>query len=73
MPDVLFCDEPTGNLDSRMSGEIYDLLKRISNESGMSVVVVSHQEVGKDFFHSEYAMKDGKLEKVRSSEYQSVG
>ncbi len=70
MPDVLFCDEPTGNLDSMMSGEIYDLLKRISDESGMSVVVVSHQEVGKDFFHTEYAMKDGRLIKDINSKYQ---
>jgi ABC-type lipoprotein export system ATPase subunit len=70
LPEVLFCDEPTGNLDSIMSGEIYDLLKRISGESGMSVVVVSHQEVGKDFFHSEYAMKDGKLMKDINSKLQ---
>ncbi len=63
-PDVIFCDEPTGNLDSKMSEEIYDLLYKISEASGMSVVVVSHQEVEKDFFHTEYYMKDGVLEKV---------
>ncbi|MEA3490064.1 MAG: ABC transporter ATP-binding protein [Candidatus Omnitrophota bacterium] len=60
-PDVLFCDEPTGNLDSEMSDQIYKLLLDISEKNGMSVVLVSHQEVIKGFFHSEYFMKDGIL------------
>ena len=67
-PEVLFCDEPTGNLDSKMSEEIYTLIYKISEDSGMSVVVVSHQEVNKDFFHTEYYMKDGMLEKLTGKE-----
>ena len=73
VPKVLLCDEPTGNLDSSMSEEIYGLIRRMSEESGMSVIVVSHQEVGKDFFHSEYRMKDGRLKGIRVSEYESAG
>jgi ABC-type lipoprotein export system ATPase subunit len=68
--DVLFCDEPTGNLDSEMSKDIYGIMRDISEEKGMSVIVVSHQMVPEDFAHTEYAMKDGVLEKA--SEYQSV-
>ncbi|MFC1548383.1 ABC transporter ATP-binding protein [Candidatus Omnitrophota bacterium] len=68
MPEVLFCDEPTGNLDSEMSEEIYSLIRDISQDNGMSVVVVSHQDVGKDFFNSEFTMKDGKLERVMQEE-----
>ena len=63
-PEALFCDEPTGNLDSAMSVEIYDLIKRLSQVRNMSVVLVSHQEVEKGFFDSEYFMKDGVIEKV---------
>ena len=63
-PGILFCDEPTGNLDSEMSDKVYTLLRDISEEEKMSVVVVSHQEVIEDFAHAEYAMKDGLLEKV---------
>ncbi len=63
-PDILFCDEPTGNLDSEMSEGIYDLILKVSEENGMSVVVVSHQSMVKGFFHSEYLMKDGALEKA---------
>lgn len=60
-PDVLFCDEPTGNLDSEMSAEIYDLIYEISEKNGMSVIVVSHQEVNEGFSDSEYMMVDGML------------
>jgi len=67
-PDVLFCDEPTGNLDSEMRKEIYDLIKGISLRNKMSVIVVSHQALEEDFFHNEYFMKDGKIEPVKPGE-----
>jgi ABC-type lipoprotein export system ATPase subunit len=63
-PEVLFCDEPTGNLDSAMSVEIYDLIKKLSQVRHMSVMLVSHQEVEKGFFDSEYFMRDGVMESV---------
>ena len=63
-PDVLFCDEPTGNLDSEMSAQVYSLIRDISDEKKMGVVVVSHQEMIEDFAHSDYFMKDGLLEKA---------
>ncbi|RKY42247.1 MAG: lipoprotein-releasing system ATP-binding protein LolD [Candidatus Makaraimicrobium thalassicum] len=60
-PDILFCDEPAGSLDSEMREGIYLLIRDISEKNGMSVVVVSHQAPDRGFFHSEYAMKDGVL------------
>ncbi len=60
-PEVLFCDEPTGNLDSGMSEEIYGVIRKLSQLRKMSVVLVSHQEVARDFFDTEYFMKDGHL------------
>ncbi|MFH1798095.1 MAG: ABC transporter ATP-binding protein [Candidatus Omnitrophota bacterium] len=60
-PEILFCDEPTGNLDSKMSEEIYSLIYSVSIDQKMSVVVVSHQKLKKDFFHEEYVMEDGIL------------
>jgi lipoprotein-releasing system ATP-binding protein len=72
MPDVLLCDEPTGNLDSSMSEEIYSLIRQVSEDSGMSVIVVSHQDVDKDFFHSEYIMRDGRLKGIKVSEYENA-
>lgn len=43
-PGVLLCDEPTGNLDSATSGAIYDLLFGLKASSGMSLLIVTHDE-----------------------------
>ena len=43
-PPVLFADEPTGNLDSRNSGEVMELLLGLATESGTTLVVVTHDE-----------------------------
>ena len=45
-PEILLCDEPTGNLDSLNGQAIYDLIFDLSKEKGISVLVVTHQ---KDF------------------------
>jgi ABC-type lipoprotein export system ATPase subunit len=41
-PEVVFCDEPTGNLDAATSREIQDLITRLSRETGKTFVIVSH-------------------------------
>ncbi|MGE5690275.1 MAG: ABC transporter ATP-binding protein [Pseudomonadota bacterium] len=41
-PTVLFADEPTGNLDSRTSGEVLDLVRQSVDELGQTVVMVTH-------------------------------
>jgi ABC-type lipoprotein export system ATPase subunit len=41
-PEIVFCDEPTGNLDAATSREIQDLIKRLSKETGKTFVLVSH-------------------------------
>ncbi len=41
-PDVLLCDEPTGNLDSRTSKEVISLLKELSKNEGKTIIIVTH-------------------------------
>ena len=41
-PKVLFADEPTGNLDSRNSGEVMNILMDLATEHGVTLVVVTH-------------------------------
>lgn len=41
-PDIIFADEPTGNLDSKSGGEVMDLLEDICRKMGKTLVVITH-------------------------------
>ena len=43
-PEILLADEPTGNLDSKMGGEVMEMLHRLNREDGMTIVMVTHNE-----------------------------
>lgn len=43
-PDIILADEPTGNLDSKMGGEVMDLLRQLNREDGRTIVMVTHNE-----------------------------
>ena len=43
-PEILLCDEPTGNLDSKTSESIYDLLFDIKSKANAALVIVTHDE-----------------------------
>ncbi len=42
-PDILFCDEPTGMLDSKNAMAIYDLLRSLNTDQGQTIIVVTHE------------------------------
>jgi putative ABC transport system ATP-binding protein len=48
-PEVVFADEPTGNLDSRSGAEILGLLRRAVDETGQTVVMVTHDPVAASY------------------------
>ncbi len=41
-PELLFADEPTGNLDSHMSAEILQMFRRLNREEGLTIIIVTH-------------------------------
>ncbi len=59
-PAVLLADEPTGNLDSRTSAEIFDLLKGL-NVEGQTIVMVTHDPKAASFGSRMITLKDGSI------------
>lgn len=43
-PSILMADEPTGNLDSRTSRDVIDLFRRLNDESGITLILVTHDQ-----------------------------
>ena len=58
-PQILFCDEPTGNLDSKTGESITQLLCSLSQENGKSVVVVTHEKEIAEKADKIFHIKDG--------------
>ena len=61
-PEVLLADEPTGNLDSERSVEIMKLLDGLNRESGITVLMVTHEPDMAAFAHRIITFKDGLIE-----------
>jgi putative ABC transport system ATP-binding protein len=60
-PEVIIADEPTGNLDSKKSDEIVDLMKQLNREAGITLIVITHDEAVAKQAHKIITIKDGKL------------
>ncbi|MET7654542.1 MULTISPECIES: ABC transporter ATP-binding protein [unclassified Streptomyces] len=60
-PDVVFADEPTGNLDSRTAGEVLGLLARTVRRTGRTVVMVTHDPVAAAHADEVVFLADGRL------------
>src|SRR3954447_20922909 len=58
-PAVIFADEPTGNLDSKTSEEVLELLRRAVDEFGESVVMVTHDEQAASYADRRIELVDG--------------
>ena len=58
-PDIILADEPTGNLDSKMSAEIMDILKSL-NEEGRTILMVTHNEAQAELTHRVMRFFDGR-------------
>lgn len=63
-PDVLLADEPTGNLDSERSVEIMELLTDLNRNSGITVLMVTHEPDMASFARTIVHFKDGLVERV---------
>ncbi|MEU4763071.1 ABC transporter ATP-binding protein [Actinosynnema sp. NPDC023794] len=60
-PDVVFADEPTGNLDSRSGAEVLDFLRMSVRKLGQTVIMVTHDPVAASYADRVVLMADGHL------------
>jgi ABC-type glutathione transport system ATPase component len=60
-PAVLFADEPTGELDSVTAGEIFDLLRTVNRDLGVTIVVVTHDPLVSEQVSRTIAIRDGRI------------
>lgn len=58
-PSTLFADEPTGNLDSKTSVDIMELLTRLNSERGITVLLVTHEDHVASFARRTIHVRDG--------------
>ena len=69
-PDVLLADEPTGNLDSERSVEIMQLLTALNRDSGITVLMVTHEPDMAAFARTVIHFKDGLVERIETQHRQ---
>lgn len=60
-PDIILADEPTGNLDSVSGRQVLEILRRLRDEQGKTVFLVTHSQEGAAMADRVLRMKDGRL------------
>lgn len=69
-PLILLADEPTGNLDSIKSIEIMELLKKLNEESGITVIMVTHEEDMAKYASRTIYFRDGHIDEALKKGYK---
>jgi putative ABC transport system ATP-binding protein len=60
-PGIVFADEPTGNLDSRSSGEVLQFLRQAVDQFGQTIVMVTHDPTAASYADTVLFLSDGRL------------
>lgn len=63
-PDIIFADEPTGNLDSKSGGEVMNMLANIWDKMGTSLVIITHDRRVAQMADRRFVIVDGVLSEV---------
>ena len=66
-PEIIFADEPTGNLDSNTSVEVMDLMKKVVREKNQTLVMVTHDNYLAGFADIILHIKDGKIVQIEDN------
>jgi len=60
-PEILLADEPTGNLDSRTSVEIMEILQRLNREKGITIILITHEHDIAEYGQRVITFRDGRV------------
>ncbi len=60
-PEIVLADEPTGNLDSRTSVEIMEILQRLNRERGLTIVLITHERDIAEYGARTVHVRDGRI------------
>ena len=63
-PEIIFGDEPTGNLDSNASAEVLDILRTSVDDLGQTVVIVTHNPKAASYADRVVFLADGRLVRI---------
>jgi putative ABC transport system ATP-binding protein len=63
-PKIVFADEPTGNLDTKTTMEVMDLITGMARENRQTLVIVTHDVEISDYAHRIFYIRDGNIEKI---------
>jgi putative ABC transport system ATP-binding protein len=66
-PEIIFADEPTGNLDSNTSAEVMKLMRKIVREQNQTLVMVTHDNHLAGFADRVFHIIDGKIVKIEEN------
>ena len=72
-PAIVFADEPTGNLDSRTTIEVMDMLKAMARQNNQTVVMVTHDRKLTEYADKIINILDGKIESIEVQENSKEG
>ncbi|MBI2121521.1 MAG: ABC transporter ATP-binding protein [Candidatus Sungbacteria bacterium] len=67
-PDVIFADEPTGNLDSKSGKVIMEILQKLHEENGHTIILITHETYTAEHAGRIITMRDGEIESDRKVE-----
>jgi putative ABC transport system ATP-binding protein len=67
-PEILLADEPTGNLDTKMSHDVMRLLRLLNRERGITILMVSHEPEMMVYTDRIVHFRDGRIERIAAVE-----
>lgn len=68
-PQIIFADEPTGNLDSKTTMEVLELMRKIVREQNQTLIMVTHDNHIASFADRQFHIVDGKILKIESKNH----